>query len=204
MPTRPRPCRLSPTRCPAIGSPLKELEFIGHTQSGSIPERIGRLSEFVLQRLEQRYELDGQGVPIPQRVKKLRQQIVGQLKENRAGTVERKNYDADLDDVFLVVQLMSYPGNHVAERPNIERIAETLDKLEEDVIGVPLATRRGAVGATILFGEPIEIQRDASATRAVPELTRLLESRVQTLLLTIDTPTDGDWKRRLDGSNHAT
>ena len=122
----------------------------------------------------------------------------------RAGAVDREKYDADLDDVFLVVQLMSYPGNHVAERPNIERIAETLDKLEEDVIGVPLATRRGAVGATILFGEPIEIPRDVSATPSVPELTQLLERRVQTLLLTIDTPPDGDWKRRSDGSNYAT
>jgi len=39
-----------------------------------------------------------------------------------------------MDDLFFVIQLYSYPGDYVAERPVIERIAETLDKFEEDVL----------------------------------------------------------------------
>ena len=46
----------------------------------------------------------------------------------------RAKLRADLEDLFLVVQLYSYPGDYVAEKPSIERMAETLDKLEEDVL----------------------------------------------------------------------
>ena len=41
-----------------------------------------------------------------------------------------------MEDLFFVIQLYSYPGDYVAEKPSIERIAETLDKFEEDVLRV--------------------------------------------------------------------
>ena len=93
----------------------------------------------------------------------------------------------DLEDVFVVVQLFSYPGNYVAEKPTVERFAETLDKFEEDVMHVKTATIRGTRRVTVTFGEPIlataERGKDAAAT-----LTRRLEERVQELLARPDEP----------------
>jgi len=80
------------------------------------------------------------------------------------------------------VQAFSYPGNYVAERSSIERVAETLDKFEEDVLRIPSATIRGARKATVTFGEPIPVQSDRTKKAAAATLTQLLEDRVQTLL----------------------
>jgi hypothetical protein len=87
-----------------------------------------------------------------------------------------------LDDAFFVVQLYSYPGNYVSQQPSVERIAETLDKFEEDVLGAKTATIRGARKATVTFDEPIAVEpRGANKTTAAA-LTEILETRVQEML----------------------
>ena len=55
----------------------------------------------------------------------------------------RRRCEEELEDVFFVVQLYSYPGNYVAQKATVERMAETLDKFEEDVLGRSTATIRG-------------------------------------------------------------
>ena len=89
---------------------------------------------------------------------------------------------ADLDDLFFVIQLFSYPGDYVAERPTIERIAETLDKFEEDVLRADFPGIRGARRAVVRFGEPIPVPKEREARDAVEKWTDLVESRVQGLL----------------------
>ena len=84
--------------------------------------------------------------------------------------------------MFLVVQAFSYPGDYVAQRPSVERMAETLDKFEEDVLGVETATIRGARTATVTFGEPIAVEASRGKKGAASVLTRTLEERVQGLL----------------------
>jgi hypothetical protein len=85
------------------------------------------------------------------------------------------------------VQLFSYPGNYVAQRPSVERMAETLDKFEEDVLGVPTATIRGERKATVVFGKPIPVAA-GRGKNAAAELTTVFEERVQALLDESQTP----------------
>ena len=94
------------------------------------------------------------------------------------------NQDAQqaLDELYFVVQLFSYPGNYVAENPNIERIAETLDKFEENMLDVRTATVRARRRATITFGEPVAVQRDGKKKMTAASLTEILEAEVQKLL----------------------
>ena len=87
-----------------------------------------------------------------------------------------------MDDLFFVVQLFSYPGDYVAQRPTIERIAETLDKFEEDVLRADFPGIRGTRRAVVRFGEPIPVPKERQAPRAVEQWTDLIESRVQGLL----------------------
>ena len=84
--------------------------------------------------------------------------------------------------MFLVVQLFSYPGDYVAQQPTVERLAETLDKFEEDILRVKTAGIRGARTATITFGEPIPVAAGRTEKRAAAMLTNTLEQRVQGLL----------------------
>ncbi len=161
---------------------LKEIEFLGHTSSGPLPRRIADLAEHILSVIEARYGINATGVTVPERVRVLRQQAIGRLERLPENDPGREQYEADLELVFLVVQLFSYPGDYVAQQPSVERIAETLDKLEEDVLGFQTARIRGARKATVTFGEPIRVEAERGKRESTAALTRLLEERVQALL----------------------
>ena len=161
---------------------LKELEYLGETRAGPLPGRIKALSETILSRLEERHGILAAGGAIPDRVKKLRQRAIKKLEEvsdDEPAAVTPLH--EDLDDLYLVVQLFSYPGDYVADRPTVERLAETLDKFEEDILGTRKTGQRGKRRAVIEFGEPIEVQSSREKD-AVPRLTHSLEERVQDLL----------------------
>lgn len=163
---------------------LKEIEFLGETSSGPLPERIAALIEFILNRIEASYGVDSPNATIPMRIKTARQQAIKRLEElgeDERGQHEKSLYD-DLDDVFFVVQLYSYPGNYVSQQPSVERIAETLDKFEEDVLGAETATIRGARIATVAFGEPIAVEPRGAKKTTAAALTEMLETRVQEML----------------------
>jgi len=161
---------------------LKEVEFLGETCKGRVPERIANLIEFIMGRIEARYELDLSGATVPERVKALRREAIKRLEELPDGDPNRAPFQEDLDDLFLVVQAFSYPGDYVAEQPSIERIAETLDKFEEDVLRAETAAIRGSRNATVTFGEPIPVVAEGSEKMTPARLTQLLEERVQGLL----------------------
>ena len=187
---RPRPDMPLPDRIYRFGGAmlaLKEMEYLGHAQEGALSERIASLTNEVLRGLEQRHDVNGQGMTIPERVKTLRQRSI-KLMESETEDEARRQIERNLDDLFMVVQLFSYPGDYVSEHPSIERIAETIDKFEEDVLGAPTATIRGARRAVISFGEPIEVEHTRDRKAAIPALTKSLEKRVQALLDEISPP----------------
>ncbi|MBW3542109.1 MAG: 1-acyl-sn-glycerol-3-phosphate acyltransferase [Planctomycetes bacterium] len=207
---------------------LKELEYLGRTSSGPIPERVADLSHAILGRLEDCYRVEREDGTVPERVKRLRHLAIERLggtaadqsaetplvpplskggqggvaaaaadgvrplcgspasqlhdRASAKGSDPLGNPREHLDDLYLVVQLFSYPGDYVAEQPTIERMAETLDKFEEDVLGMRTATIHGTRRAAISFGEPIPVTAERGRRGAVEELTALLESRVQALL----------------------
>jgi hypothetical protein len=161
---------------------LKEIEFLGHTCSGPLPRRVADLAEHILSAIETRYGISATGLTVPERVKALRQQAIGRLEKLPEDDPRRCQYEAHLDDVFLVVQLFSYPGDYVAQQPSVERIAETLDKMEEDVLGFRTARIRGARKATVVFGPPIRVEAERNKKVEAAVLIRLLEERVQSLL----------------------
>ncbi len=161
---------------------LKEVEYLGRTSSGPLSERTTALADHILLGLEQRYECSADEKTIPERVKDLRRHAVVQLSELPEGDAARQSFENDLDDLFLVVQLFSYPGDYVEENPTVERMAETLDKFEEDVLGSYSATIRGPRKAVVSFGEPIEVAPERKSKSAIPDLTQTLEQAVQSEL----------------------
>jgi 1-acyl-sn-glycerol-3-phosphate acyltransferase len=161
---------------------LKEKEYLGDTQAGTMPERIQTLAEYILQSLEDRYGIHDRSTILPERVKTCRRHAI-QLTENVA--LSEQEHDAaqiDLDDLFVVTQLFSYPGTYVSKRPTIEDMAEMLDKFEEDVLRRPTATIRGTRRAVIEFGEPIPVESGKVGKDRIHALTEKLEQGVQALL----------------------
>jgi hypothetical protein len=180
---RPRPDLSLPERIyrfaeAALG--LKELEYLKEAQKGPLPERIARLREFILARLEEKYKTQVEHATLPVRVKMCRREAIRQLEENQGPLHEQAKID--LDDLFIVTQLFSYPGDYVTSKPSIERIAETLDKFEEDVLKKPTASIRGSRRAIVSLGQPLTVKTPSDKKRGIATLTEDLEKNVQQLL----------------------
>ncbi len=185
---------------------LKELDYLGRTESGRVRDRIGNLIEAILQQVESRHDITPQaGEGVASRAKNLRQAIIrkaegkdeasansdtsqqnGATKELPPLTPERQRYlralEADMDDVFFIMQLYSYPGDYLVGSPSVERLAETIDKFEEDILGLDLPTVRGKRKITIEFGEPIEVPAGRGGRGGVAELTKTMQQSVQSLV----------------------
>ena len=95
---------------------------------------------------------------------------------------QRRALQQEMDDLFFVMQLYSYPGDYLHGEPTIERLAETLDKFEEDILGVPLPSVRGRRRVAVHFGEPIEIGGGEERRNGTQQLTKTLQDRVQGIL----------------------
>jgi 1-acyl-sn-glycerol-3-phosphate acyltransferase len=161
---------------------LKEYEELGQPQSGRIHERTVRLAEAVVTRLEKHHGITSKGGIYPERVKEVRRAVIKAIEQDGTSAEAKNKLAGDLDDLFFVIQLFSYPGDYVAERPTIERIAETLDKFEEDVLRADFPAIRGTRRAVVRFGEPIPVPKEREGKDAVEKWTDLVESRVQGLL----------------------
>jgi 1-acyl-sn-glycerol-3-phosphate acyltransferase len=160
---------------------LKEVEYLGQTQPGSLDARITALADALLARLEAHYQLQRRDLTVPERVKELRRTIIRRNEQPQLSAQDRARLSADMEDLFVVIQLYSYPGNYAAQRPSIERLAETVDKLEEDVLEATYPTVRGRRRAEVWFGPPIDVPRE-KAQQNVEAFTQLLEGEVQRLL----------------------
>ncbi|MHC5053559.1 MAG: 1-acyl-sn-glycerol-3-phosphate acyltransferase [Planctomycetota bacterium] len=163
---------------------LKEVEHLGLPQPGTRRERLGRLRERMLGRLETRLGLEGKGADTPERVKAVRQVCMDRLGKDGLSADERREIFVCLDETFVVIQAYSYLGDYLDDGPPIERVAETLDKFEEDWLGLLEARVRGEREAVVAIGEPVEAREylGGSPIAAGSRLTDELERRVQSIL----------------------
>ncbi len=165
---------------------LKELEYMGATQQGPLPDRVRGLIEFVLGSLERFHGINTRDQTVPERVKNVRRACLEKLETVNGDPQLAAQLEHQLADVFFVIQLFSYPGDYVAEQPTTERLAETIDKFEEDVLGHRTARIRGSRRAIVQFAEPIDVRKFAEGAaqprKAAGPLTEALENSVQRLL----------------------
>lgn len=165
---------------------IKEKEKFGRSfeNEGDLPTRINRLTEMLLERHEKKHlERSPSAETVALRVKALRRKLF-ELWTDEAGDAETRRLAREaLDDVQLALQAYSYPGNYIAEKPCIERMAETIEKLEEDFDG--FARPKGRRRARVVFGPPIDLSQ-ASANgrpRAIAaEITDRLEAAIRDML----------------------
>jgi 1-acyl-sn-glycerol-3-phosphate acyltransferase len=168
---------------------IKEKEKLGKAfddEGQTLPMRIGRLTSAMLANLEQtHFGKTHADDPLAVRVKQLRRHLVDQICEDGATQEQSTTAHDALDEVHLVLQLYSYPGDYITSKPSVERMAETIEKFEEDVYddyAKPKGTRR----ATVNLGEPIDLKSftvtGVKARVAAGELTTRLESAMSAMM----------------------
>lgn len=184
---RPAPGATLAQRIVAFGEvmlTIKEKEQLGHPMEGDLPTRLHRLIQHILSRHENQElnEVRADG-DVSVRVKSLRRHLLEKMCDEKLDDATRTKAHDALADMHLVLQLYSYPGDYVATKPTVERMAETIDKFEEDLLGV-MAKPKGPRRASVRFGEPIEVRSFTSSRPrvAATELTARLERAIRELM----------------------
>ncbi len=166
---------------------LKETEFLGMSGSGHAMDRLAELCEKLLSDVESRYPKDAKAQTPPERVRALRYRIRRRLLDTEAppSAAERESLLEDLDRVFTALQAHSYIGDYLSHDPSLDRTAEMIMKLEEDLFGFPNYTvTRRAQGTA---GEPIAVSQlladgTLPAKGGASALTAILEERLVGML----------------------
>ena len=166
---------------------LKETEYLGYAVAGDVQQRLTHLCDTLLTLVEGRYPRDAKAVTPPERVRALRYRIRRRLLdgEKPPTPAEKELLLDDLDRVFTALQAHSYIGDYLLVDPTLDRRAETLLKLEEDLFGFP--TYPIDRTARVTAGEPIPVSEmlasgDLPAKGGAIQLTELLEKRLGGLL----------------------
>jgi 1-acyl-sn-glycerol-3-phosphate acyltransferase len=165
-----------------IALTLQEKQHLGAEQDGDLPSRLARLTDHLLAEQETRqFGKTNRDEPTPVRVKLLRQHLMEKLWDEQCDPAQVPALKQSLADVHRALQLYSYPGDYISTQPSVERMAETIEKFEEDVYGT-FAKPKGQRRARIKVGEPTNVRQHASAgkLRAVAAaITSELEARMR-------------------------
>ena len=165
---------------------IKEKEKLGHSREtqGDLPGRIAYLIEELLKGNETKHlKKSPSAETVPLRVKALRRHLLEIWTDEKADPEALRQARDALDDVQLVLQLYSDPGDYVSEKPTLERMAETIEKFEEDLTG--FARPKGKRQARVRFGEPIDLKEAATAGRprtVAADVTDRLEVQIKSLM----------------------
>jgi 1-acyl-sn-glycerol-3-phosphate acyltransferase len=160
---------------------LKELEYLGQTQSGELEQRLQNLIDHLLIPLEQEWTGDMQTGSVIGRVKELRKKVLPGMIEDELDAGELDRRWRQLQDMELAQQLSLYPPKYVASRPTVDRILETVERFTEHLSGAD--EPHPPMKAVIEVGRAIEVaaKRDRSAvgdpllTAVEQELSTMLE-----------------------------
>lgn len=166
---------------------LKETEFLGRANHSNIQDRLHRLCDDLLTDVESRYPRDEKASTPPERVRALRFRIRRRLLDEKSPPDETQRLQLldDLDRVFTALQAHSYIGDYISIDPTLDKRAEMIMKLEEDLLGFPKYPTQRTVRVTA--GDPIPVSKLLHEgelnpkTGAIP-LTQQLESALNQLL----------------------
>ena len=162
-----------------------------------LPDLIEASAGEVLQRLEDKIGIEAKpNDTLIDRVRKARRAI-HQVRADPERVADHESATVWADEAMLAFRIASYRGDYVRSNPTVDRFAETVQKLTEDVFSVvqpPLGPRC----AFVRFAEPIDTSEylesfSAKARVAVQDLTARLEQTVQTGIdaLNADNPHPG-------------
>ena len=163
---------------------LKELQYgILPDNQLSLRERQNNLINRLLSPLEEEWLGKPSDLGIAIRIKNLRVKIFPDLSLNKLSASERKRRWVQIEDTYLAQQVDCYPEQYLAKNPSVDRILETVEKLEEDLTDHSRLHRPMRV--VIDVDEAIEVspkrQRGAVIDPLSEEIRMRLEAKLETM-----------------------
>ena len=159
---------------------LKELEYLGHTQEGTIAERISKLIDAILKPMESDWVNGNGDGHVVARVKRLRAAILPDMIKGELDEAEKARRWRLLEDADLAQQLYHYPPDYVADGAPRGRVIETVERFEEDLTGK--VTVHGPVEAKVTVGEAIEVGTSRESRGESDPLMASIDGRLRAML----------------------
>lgn len=159
---------------------LKEVEYVGQPQSGSIYKRLENLINKLLVPLEREWLNGNHTEDVVARVKALRTAILPDMIKNELPHEERERRWRQLEDVYLAQALSLYPRNYVLPSSPPERLLETVERFEEDLTDA--ARIHGPMKLIIEVGEAIEVSPKRPKGEKLDPVMSELEAALRTQL----------------------
>lgn len=160
---------------------LKEKEFLNRTLEGPLHARLHEFRELLVGQVESRLFSKVSEGNHAERVRRCRGKLRSiLLAEERPAKEVVEECDDDLDRLYTAIQLYSYPGEYIRQRPTTDRIAETILKFEEDIFQENRIKGRRRVEVT--FCPPIDAFEYLDAEDAAAEVTRRIEEAIKGVL----------------------
>lgn len=159
---------------------LKEMEYLGAAQNGSIADRLARLIDRLLEPLEQEWVKGRREREIVGRVKLLRMAIVPEMANGTLDEAELQRRWRHLADMYLAQQLSCYPPDYLSDVPTPERLLETVERFEEDM--TDSVRVHAPLRAVIDVGEAIEVAPDRARGADTDPLMVAIRAQLESML----------------------
>jgi 1-acyl-sn-glycerol-3-phosphate acyltransferase len=165
---------------------VKEVEYLGQAQTGTLDERINGLATAMVTALEKAHL----GRPFEgwllERVRRLRQSLARKLLDAARDPVAAQHTREALDALLFCENLTAHSLDYVSQRPSLERLSESVERIDETVFDEP-ERPVGPLGAVARVGPPIDVRAFKAPTgrgerRGVDPLMKQLAESLQTLL----------------------
>ncbi|MDG2382941.1 MAG: 1-acyl-sn-glycerol-3-phosphate acyltransferase [Pirellulaceae bacterium] len=159
---------------------LKELEYFGSPQVGTLTERLNGLINRLLHPLEMEWFNAEQEGPVIPRIKALRMKILPDLKQGDLSEDERIRRWNQLSDIYLSQQISSYPPDYLTAQPSVDRLLETVERYEEDLTDAVRV--HSDLHAVLEVGEAIEVDTQRDRKAEVDPIMVNIEESLQEML----------------------
>jgi 1-acyl-sn-glycerol-3-phosphate acyltransferase len=164
---------------------LKEIEYFGWARTGDFYERVDKLIEDLLAKIEKRWNIRPTSEGVVSRVKTLRGAILPTLLAKVTAEDVRDECRKQLAACYYVQQMSHYPRNYVrqSEKNVPEHILETVERFEEDF--TDKVRVHGPLHAVVQVGEAIEVgsrrERSAETDPVMDQIRTQLSAMLQKL-----------------------
>ncbi len=165
---------------------IKEMENLGYVQKGEISSRVHQLKECLLLELENRWLSSKPRSCFMSRINSLRGVILKRILREGNNKKALQNGQLALEKIDLAARLSNYPYRYLRDNPTVEKMTETVECLEEDVLH--RVRTHGRWKAKVQVGETIEVKAGEFHS-----LTEQVYGCIQTMLDALREPARVEW-----------
>ena len=154
-----------------------------------LPGLLRASTELILGKLEHKIGITPKaGADLMDRIRGVRREI-HKVRTSVAREIDHSVAATWADEAILAFRILSYAGNYLSEKPTLDRVGETIEKMREDLYSRDFPPYAPRV-ARVRLGEPIDVSaRIAAAAKsreAIAGLTEDFEQGVQAGLDTLN------------------